>query len=148
LANARRFALGVLVTTLIHCGSGTAAPPGDTSAKDASPALDGPTSHEPDGTPPRPDGSVSADASSPPPDAGAISSDAATGGPAIAIGEWTDAPGACPGGTMKVDITSASQLAAAARGGMKDAGRALLDERRLAKPDTPLTQWWVRALAA
>lgn len=46
------------------------------------------------------------------------------------------------------DVVDQTLLAAAARGGMKDAGRALLDERRLAKPDTPLTQWWVRALAA
>ncbi len=46
------------------------------------------------------------------------------------------------------DVIDQTLLAAAARGGMKDAGRALLDERRLAKPDTPLTQWWMRGLAA
>ena len=38
--------------------------------------------------------------------------------------------------------------AIAARGGMKQAGRALLEERRLAKAHTPLTEWWSRALAA
>ena len=46
------------------------------------------------------------------------------------------------------DVIDQTLLAAAARGGMKDAGRALLDERRLAKPDTPLTHWWLRTLAA
>ena len=46
------------------------------------------------------------------------------------------------------DVIDQTLLAAAARGGMKDAGRALLEERRLAKPDTPLTQWWMRGLAA
>ena len=46
------------------------------------------------------------------------------------------------------DVIDQTLLAAAARGGMKSAGRALLDERRRGKPDTPLTQWWMRALAA
>ncbi len=46
------------------------------------------------------------------------------------------------------DVIDQTLLAIAARGGMKQAGRALLDERRQAKADTPLTDWWSRALAA
>lgn len=46
------------------------------------------------------------------------------------------------------DVIDQTLLAIAARGGMKQAGRALLEERRHAKPHTPLTEWWARALAA
>ncbi len=45
------------------------------------------------------------------------------------------------------DVIDQTLLAIAARGGMKQAGRALLDERRLTKARTPLTEWWSRALA-
>ena len=38
------------------------------------------------------------------------------GGGPVVIGAWTDAPGACPNGIPKVDITTADQLASAARG--------------------------------
>ncbi|WAS96833.1 right-handed parallel beta-helix repeat-containing protein [Nannocystis punicea] len=34
----------------------------------------------------------------------------------LAIGEWTDAPGACPDGTTRVDLTTVDELAAASRG--------------------------------
>ena len=70
------------------------------------------TSHEADGSP-------GLDAESPPLDAppsDAPPSDAPTGGSALAIGQWTDAPGTCPSGTTKVDVTTPSQLASAARG--------------------------------
>ncbi len=36
--------------------------------------------------------------------------------PGGAIGEWTDAPGACPAGIPKVDIDTAAKLASASRG--------------------------------
>ena len=42
------------------------------------------------------------------------------------------------------DVIDQTLLAIAARGGMKQAGRALLEKRRLAKPHTPLTEWWAR----
>ena len=45
------------------------------------------------------------------------------------------------------DVVSQTLLAAAARGGLHQAGRALLDERRQAKPATPLSEHWARALA-
>jgi hypothetical protein len=45
------------------------------------------------------------------------------------------------------DVIDQTLLAAAARGGMKDAGRALLDERLHARRRTPLSQWWARSLA-
>jgi hypothetical protein len=38
--------------------------------------------------------------------------------------------------------------AAAAPGGDRALGRLLLNERRLAKPNTPLTQYWARRLGA
>ena len=46
------------------------------------------------------------------------------------------------------DVIDQTLLAACARGGggLGAAGRALLDERRLLKPQTPLTAWWSRAL--
>ncbi|MCB9653606.1 MAG: right-handed parallel beta-helix repeat-containing protein [Deltaproteobacteria bacterium] len=49
------------------------------------------------------------------------SDDAAThgspdGGSRIAIGEWTDAPGTCPAGTTRVDITSVVEMEDASRG--------------------------------
>jgi len=54
---------------------------------------------------------------------------------------------ACLGGShAQRDIIDQTLLAAAARGASKEAGRALLDKRRLAKPRTPLSQWWARAL--
>jgi Right handed beta helix region len=40
------------------------------------------------------------------------------------VGVWTDAPGACPAGIPKVDITTAAQLASAARGEDAFAGDA------------------------
>ncbi len=46
------------------------------------------------------------------------------------------------------DVVTQTLLAAAARGGLRSAGTALLDERRRAKPATPLTEHWARALAA
>jgi hypothetical protein len=44
------------------------------------------------------------------------------------------------------DIVDQTLLAAAARGSMKSAGRDLLAERMLAKPRTPLTEWWARSI--
>jgi hypothetical protein len=44
------------------------------------------------------------------------------------------------------DLIDQTLLAAAARGATKAAGRALLNERILAKPRTPLTEWWARSL--
>jgi hypothetical protein len=46
------------------------------------------------------------------------------------------------------DVVTQTLLAAAARGGLRSAGSALLDERRRAKPATPLTEHWARALGA
>ena len=45
------------------------------------------------------------------------------------------------------DLIDQTLLAAAVRGGEQDLGRTLLNERRLAKPATPLTEHWARALA-
>jgi hypothetical protein len=42
------------------------------------------------------------------------------------------------------DLIDQTLLAAAARGGDRRAGRALLNERRLTKPQTPLTLHWAR----
>jgi hypothetical protein len=44
------------------------------------------------------------------------------------------------------DVIDQTLLAVAVRGDMKAAGRALLAERRIAKPCTPLSAWWARAL--
>ena len=46
------------------------------------------------------------------------------------------------------DFIDQTLLAAAARGSMKAAGRALLNERLVARPRTPLADWWASALAA
>ena len=46
------------------------------------------------------------------------------------------------------DLIDQTLLAAAARTGYKAAGRALLNERRLAKPVTPLTEHWAARLSA
>jgi hypothetical protein len=46
------------------------------------------------------------------------------GDPAGAVGEWTDAPGACPAGVPKVDIDSVAKLASASRGEDAYAGDA------------------------
>jgi tetratricopeptide (TPR) repeat protein len=46
------------------------------------------------------------------------------------------------------DVIDQTLLAAAARGGQRSAGRALLDEKRAARPATPLATWWARALGA
>ncbi|MGZ5277452.1 MAG: tetratricopeptide repeat protein [Caldimonas sp.] len=55
---------------------------------------------------------------------------------------------ACLGGShAQRDVIDQTLLAAAAHGGMRDAGRALLAERARAKPHSPLTAWWTRALA-
>ena len=44
------------------------------------------------------------------------------------------------------DLIDQTLLAAAAAGGSKSVGRALLNERRLAKPSTPLTEHWAARL--
>jgi len=44
------------------------------------------------------------------------------------------------------DLIDQTLLAAAAAGSRKDIGRALLNERRLAKPASPLTRHWVERL--
>lgn len=44
------------------------------------------------------------------------------------------------------DLIDQTLLAAAAQALDKSAGRALLNERRMAKPDTPLTAYWARRL--
>ncbi|MEP6739120.1 MAG: tetratricopeptide repeat protein [Caldimonas sp.] len=46
------------------------------------------------------------------------------------------------------DLIDQTLMAASTRGCSRAAGRALLNERRLAKPATPLTEWWARSLAA
>jgi tetratricopeptide (TPR) repeat protein len=46
------------------------------------------------------------------------------------------------------DVVTQTLLAAAARGGLRSAGTTLLDERRRAKPATPLTEHWARTLDA
>jgi len=46
------------------------------------------------------------------------------------------------------DVVNQTLLAAAARGGLRQAGAALIDERRRAKPTTPLSEHWARKLAA
>jgi len=46
------------------------------------------------------------------------------------------------------DVLDQTLLAAAARGGLHAAGRALLAERMLAKAHTPLSEWWAAALAS
>jgi hypothetical protein len=47
------------------------------------------------------------------------------------------------------DVVDLTLLAACARGsGRKALGRALLNERSLAKPATPLTRYWAEALGA
>lgn len=46
------------------------------------------------------------------------------------------------------DLVAQTLLAAAARAGDRAAGQALLDERRRAKPHTPLTAHWARQLGA
>ncbi|HEY4957049.1 MAG TPA: tetratricopeptide repeat protein, partial [Caldimonas sp.] len=50
------------------------------------------------------------------------------------------------GSRAQRDVVDQTLLAAAARGGLRTAGRALLDERRRAKPATPLTAHWARRL--
>jgi hypothetical protein len=45
------------------------------------------------------------------------------------------------------DLIDQTLLAASARGGRRNLGRALLNERRLAKPVTPLTRHWMERLA-
>ncbi len=44
------------------------------------------------------------------------------------------------------DLISQTLLAAAAQGQQRNLGRALLNERRMAKPETPLTRFWAEAL--
>ncbi|MDP3082225.1 MAG: tetratricopeptide repeat protein [Rubrivivax sp.] len=51
------------------------------------------------------------------------------------------------GSQAQRDVIDLSVLAAAARGGRRQIGRALLNERLMAKPLTPLTRWWVDRLA-
>jgi tetratricopeptide (TPR) repeat protein len=46
------------------------------------------------------------------------------------------------------DVIDQTLLAAAARGRRRSAGQALLDERLVARPTTPLATWWARALGA
>jgi hypothetical protein len=45
------------------------------------------------------------------------------------------------------DVVEQTLLAAAANGAGRSAGRALLAARMKAKPATPLSAWWSRALA-
>jgi hypothetical protein len=45
------------------------------------------------------------------------------------------------------DLIDQTLLAAAARGGRRALGRALLNERTMAKPATPLTRFWIEQLA-
>jgi hypothetical protein len=45
------------------------------------------------------------------------------------------------------DLIDQTLLAAAARGGRRSLGRALLNERTMAKPVTPLTRYWMEQLA-
>ncbi|HEX4233051.1 MAG TPA: tetratricopeptide repeat protein [Caldimonas sp.] len=49
------------------------------------------------------------------------------------------------GSRAQRDVIDQTLLAAAARGHDKSVGRALLDQRRRAKPTTPLTAYWSRA---
>ena len=46
------------------------------------------------------------------------------------------------------DLIDQTLLAASARGGDAAIGRALLNERMLAKRTTPLTVWWAERIAA
>jgi hypothetical protein len=45
------------------------------------------------------------------------------------------------------DLIDQTLLAASARGSRRSLGRALLNERRLAKPLTPLTRHWLERMA-
>ncbi|MDP3614152.1 MAG: tetratricopeptide repeat protein, partial [Rubrivivax sp.] len=45
------------------------------------------------------------------------------------------------------DLIDQTLLAAAARGGRRSLGRALINERTMAKPVTPLTRHWIERLA-
>jgi hypothetical protein len=45
------------------------------------------------------------------------------------------------------DLIDQTLLAAAAQGGRRDIGRALINERSMAKPVTPLTRHWIERLA-
>ncbi len=107
MTSARRLVLAVFATASIHCGGGGGAAPGAAGpARDAGVAADARANEDPDGPSREPDGSPGLDARA---------SDAPAGGDALPIGEWTDAPGTCPTGTTRVDITTPSQLASAAR---------------------------------
>ena len=44
------------------------------------------------------------------------------------------------------DLIDQSLLAAAARGGRRALGRAIVNERVMAKPLTPLTRYWIEEL--
>jgi hypothetical protein len=44
------------------------------------------------------------------------------------------------------DLIDQTLLAAAAQGGRRDIGRALVNERSMAKPVTPLTRHWIERL--
>ena len=98
-------ALWIAATLLSACGGSTAITDGGaldstTSADAFSPAGDGASSPLDGGAS---DATTSADLTP------------VTGG-AMTIGEWTDAPGACPSGVPRVDITTGAQLASASRG--------------------------------
>jgi len=45
------------------------------------------------------------------------------------------------------DLIDQTLLAAAAEGGRRNLGRALVNERTMAKPVTPLTRHWIERLA-
>ena len=45
------------------------------------------------------------------------------------------------------DLIDQTLLAAAVQGGRRDIGRALINERSMAKPVTPLTRHWIDRLA-
>jgi hypothetical protein len=56
---------------------------------------------------------------------------------------------ACFGGShAQRDLIDQTLLAAAARGGRRAVGRALINERNMAKPSTPLVRHWMEQLAA
>ncbi len=85
------------------CSSPAPATPSDAAASDAGPRVDGGTLPDAAGTDagPLPD-------TGPRPDAGP--------GTDRAIGEWTDAPGECPAGSTRVDITTVAEMEDASRG--------------------------------
>jgi hypothetical protein len=68
------------------------------------------------------------------------------GAAAAAIAPLRDRLARIGGSHAQRDVVEQTLLGAAARGGDRSAGRALLAARIRAKPATPLTEWWARAL--